>query len=86
MMINRFQKISVFVLLLLFFFPVLTHSQKIDWQAVEDRTVQMFREYIAINTCNPPGDVAAAAEFFRATFEKEGIPVELIWTDENTDG
>jgi len=84
MMINRFQKISVFVLLLLFFFPVLTHSQKIDWQAVEDRTVQLFREYLAINTCNPPGDVAAAAEFFRAIFEKEDVPVELIWTNKDT--
>jgi acetylornithine deacetylase/succinyl-diaminopimelate desuccinylase-like protein len=84
MMINRFQKISVFVLLLLFSFPVLTHSQKIDWQEAEDRTVQMFREYLSINTCNPPGDVAAAAEFFRAIFEKEGVPVELIWTNKNT--
>ncbi|HDZ27402.1 hypothetical protein LCGC14_0768450 [marine sediment metagenome] len=84
MTINRMQKVSVFVLLLLFFSPGLTSSQKIDWQTVEDRTVRMFQEYLAINTCNPPGDVAAAAEFFKAIFEKEGIPVELIWTDKNT--
>jgi len=84
MMINRLQKISVFFLLLLFFSPGLTPSQKIDWQTVEDRTVRMFQEYLAINTCNPPGDVAAAAEFFKAIFEKEGVPVELIWTDKNT--
>ena len=69
MIINRMQKISVFVLLLLFFFSVLMYSQKIDWQTIEDRTVQMFQEYLAINTCNPPGDVAAAAEFFKAIFE-----------------
>ena len=57
MMINRLQKISVFVLIFLFFFSVLMYSQKIDWQTAEDRTVQMFQEYLAINTCNPPGDV-----------------------------
>jgi len=84
MTINRIQKISVFVLLLLFFSPGLTLSQKIDWQTVEDRTVQLFQEYLAINTCNPPGDVAAAAEFFRAIFEKEDVPVELIWTNKKT--
>lgn len=84
MIINRLQKISVFVLLVLFFSPGLTPSQKIDWQTVEERTVRMFQEYLAINTCNPPGDVAAGAEFFKAIFEKEGVPVELIWTDKNT--
>ncbi len=84
MRINRFPKILAFVLLSLFFLPELTPSQKIGWKTVEDRAVQLFQDYLAINTCNPPGDVAAAAEFFSAIFEKEGVPVELIWTNKNT--
>ena len=81
---NHFQKILVLVLLSSFLFSVSAAAQKIDWQTVEDKTILMFQEYLAINTCNPPGDVTVAAEFFQAIFRKEGVPVELIWTDKKT--
>ncbi len=84
MKIHHYQRISVGILLLLLLLPALNIAQEIDWQTVEERTVQMFREYLAINTCNPPGDVAAAAGFFRSIYESEQIPVELIWTDKKT--
>jgi len=83
-MIHCFQKILAFVLLSLFLLPTLALVQQIDWKAVEDKAVHMFKEYLVINTCNPPGDVTAAAEFFQRIFEKEGVPVELIWTDRET--
>ena len=54
-----------------------------ELKTMGDETVEMFREYLLINTSNPPGDVSAAAEFYRAAFEKEGVPVELLWTDES---
>lgn len=84
MKIQHYQKISVCILLSLLLLAALNIAQEIDWQAVEEKTIQMFREYLAINTCNPPGDVAAAAGFFRGIFESEQIPVELIWTDKKT--
>lgn len=84
MKIQHYQRISVCILLSLLLLPALNIAQEIDWQAVEEKTVRKFKEYLAINTCNPPGAVAAAAEFFRGIFESEQIPVELIWTDKKT--
>ncbi len=46
--------------------------------------VQLLKEYIRINTINPPGDVTAAAKFLQDILEKEGIPVELYWPDKAT--
>jgi acetylornithine deacetylase/succinyl-diaminopimelate desuccinylase-like protein len=42
--------------------------------------VVLFQKYLSINTSNPPGDVSKAGEFFQQILEKEGIPVELLWT------
>ncbi len=84
MMRNHLQKISVFILLLFLSWPVLTFGQQEDWKKMEERTIQLFQEYLAINTCNPPGDVSFAAEFFKRIFVKEDVPVELIWTDRKT--
>ncbi len=52
-----------------------------DWEAVGDETVSMFREYLSINTANPPGDVSGAAEFYRTVLEHAGIETDLHWTD-----
>jgi len=84
MMKNHLLKISVSVLFLLLFQPVLPSGQQVDRKKMEERTVQLFREYLGINTCNPPGDVSSAGEFFKSVFEKEDFPVELIWTDKKT--
>ncbi len=81
---NYLQKISFLVLILLCFQPVLPLVQSMDWKSEEDRAVQFFQEYLKINTCNPPGVVISAAEFFEAIFQKEGVPVELIWTGPKT--
>jgi acetylornithine deacetylase/succinyl-diaminopimelate desuccinylase-like protein len=36
-------------------------------------TIQWLREYLRIDTTNPPGEEAKAAEFFRKIFDEEGI-------------
>ena len=46
--------------------------------------VQLLKEYIRINTINPPGDVTPAAQFLQDILEKESIPVELYWPDKAT--
>jgi len=43
--------------------------------------VILFQKYLSIDTSNPPGDVSKAIEFLRQTLEREGIPVELVWTN-----
>src|SRR5207253_9830743 len=43
-------------------------------QAQEEAT-RLLREYVAIDTSNPPGDTHKAADFLAAILEREGIPV-----------
>src|SRR3990172_4267695 len=45
-----------------------------DWERYEDEAVGLFREYLRIDTSNPPGNELAAAEFFHRLFVEEGIP------------
>jgi len=50
------------------------HFRAIAWPPYQDETVQLMREYLRINTSNPPGSELAAAEFFHRLFEQAGIP------------
>ena len=50
------------------------HLRAIAWPPYQDETVQLMREYLRINTSNPPGNELAAAEFFHRLFERAGIP------------
>jgi len=50
------------------------HFRAIAWPPCQDETVQLMREYLRINTSNPPGSELAAAEFFHRLFEQAGIP------------
>ena len=43
------------------------------WPPYQDETVRLMREYLRINTSNPPGNELAAAEFFHRLFEQAGI-------------
>jgi len=78
----KLKKISIIILIC--FLPVNAAAQQIDWQSAGDETVEKFQKYLSINTTNPPGDVSAAAQFFLDIFEKENVPVELIWSDKST--
>ncbi|UCC41346.1 MAG: M20/M25/M40 family metallo-hydrolase [Candidatus Aminicenantes bacterium] len=79
------QKTSMFALFLFSVaFLLLPSSPEIDWQSVEKKTEELFKEYLSIDTCNPPGDVSAAAEFLSKALKKEDVPTDLIWTDKGT--
>src|SRR3990172_2344621 len=45
--------------------------------AYEDLAVELLRQYVQIDTTVPPGNEKAAALFFKALLEREGIPVEV---------
>ena len=50
------------------------HLRAIAWPPYQDETVKLMREYLRIDTSNPPGNELAAAEFFHRLFDQAGIP------------
>jgi acetylornithine deacetylase/succinyl-diaminopimelate desuccinylase-like protein len=47
--------------------------EKIQWEKAQDETVDLFRQYLQIDTTNPPGNEIAAARFFKEILDREGI-------------
>lgn len=46
-----------------------------NWDdSYEKEALELLKQYIQINTVNPPGDVRQAAEFLKGICDKEGIP------------
>ena len=52
-------------------------SHGIDWEAATAEAVSLLREYIRIDTSNPPGNEAEAVAFLASILEAEGIPFEI---------
>ncbi|HEV2665147.1 MAG TPA: M20/M25/M40 family metallo-hydrolase, partial [Blastocatellia bacterium] len=46
---------------------------KIDWDEVQQEALDLFIQYLKIDTTNPPGNEARAAEFFAGVCKREGI-------------
>jgi acetylornithine deacetylase/succinyl-diaminopimelate desuccinylase-like protein len=55
-----------------------TTANPINWSAYQDQSVDLMRQYLRINTSNPPGNEIEAARFFKAIFDKEGIQSEIF--------
>jgi acetylornithine deacetylase/succinyl-diaminopimelate desuccinylase-like protein len=53
-------------------------SAKINWAGYQDLSVELMRQYLRINTSNPPGNEIEAAKFFKELFDKEGIQSEIF--------
>ena len=45
----------------------------IDWSEVTEQATELLREYIRIDTTNPPGGEEAGAQFLRRELEREGF-------------
>src|SRR5437762_2653117 len=43
----------------------------------EDLAVDLLREYIQVDTTNPPGNELKAARFYKEVLDREGIPAEI---------
>lgn len=52
----------------------------IDWPTVHAEALDRFRQYLRIDTSNPPGDEAAAARFLGDLLAADGIECEFIQT------
>jgi acetylornithine deacetylase/succinyl-diaminopimelate desuccinylase-like protein len=60
--------------------PQPTHP--IDWAAIDREGVQLLREYLRVNTTNPPGNELAGALFLKDFLAKEGIEAQILDTAE----
>ena len=54
----------------------------IDWGAIQAEAVEVLRQYLRINTANPPGNELETARFLEALLEKEGIEATILDTAE----
>ena len=52
----------------------------IDWSAVHSEALNVLRQYLRIDTSNPPGNEAAAARYLGGLLAVEGIDCEFIQT------
>lgn len=55
--------------------PAPVPAQQPDWAQVQAEAVRTLQQYVRIDTSNPPGDVAKAADFLAGILTREGIPV-----------
>jgi len=49
-----------------------------DWEKYETRAVELLREYLRLDTSNPPGNERRAAEFFCELFARENIECQVL--------
>ncbi|MFL6212006.1 MAG: M20/M25/M40 family metallo-hydrolase [Pyrinomonadaceae bacterium] len=50
----------------------------INWSPYQDMAVDLMRQYLRVNTSNPPGHEIEAARFCKAIFDREGIQSEIF--------
>ena len=50
----------------------------INWSSYQDMAVDLMRQYLRVNTSNPPGNESEAARFLKQVFDREGIQNEIF--------
>ncbi len=55
-------------------------TRPIDWAAIQREGATLLRDYLRVNTTNPPGNELAAARFLRDFLAKEGIEAQILDT------
>lgn len=53
-------------------------SRTVNWDAVGDEVVRVLRDYINVDTINPPGNESRAAQFLAEALDAEGIDYEIL--------
>ena len=49
-----------------------------DWQAIEREAVDLLKEYLRIDTTNPPGNERKAIEFLKRFLKNEGLEAAVM--------
>lgn len=55
-----------------------TYYDAVDWRAAGDESVEVLRQYLRVDTTNPPGNETRGANFMGDLLKKEGIPYEIF--------
>ncbi|MCX8071150.1 MAG: M20/M25/M40 family metallo-hydrolase [Candidatus Binatia bacterium] len=63
-----------------------SRAAEIDWAAVEAEGTQLLREYLRIDTTNPPGNELAAARFWEEKFRAAGLSPQVFETSPGRGG
>ena len=50
----------------------------IDWSGLGDETVELLRQYLAIDTTNPPGNEVAGTRFLAETLSRQSIDSQTV--------
>src|SRR5678815_109804 len=48
-------------------------AQQVDWNAVSSEAIALLRQYVQLESVNPPADTRQTAAFLQAILQKEGI-------------
>lgn len=76
---TRYLWLGAFVMNLMVLGGSLTCAQtRIDWSQASDEGIEWLRQYLMINTTNPPGNEVRGTEFFAQILHAEGIPYHLM--------
>lgn len=65
---------TFFVVLIL---PLLCPAQQANFVAARDEAIKFLGELVKIDTSNPPGNEARAAEYIKSVLAAEGIPAQI---------
>lgn len=53
-------------------------APQVDWPQVHEEAIELLRQYLRVDTSNPPGRERAACDFIGEILDREGIPYELF--------
>jgi acetylornithine deacetylase/succinyl-diaminopimelate desuccinylase-like protein len=58
--------------------PAFATTNEVDWKKTGEEARELLSNYIRIDTSNPPGDVARAADYLSGVLEREGLQVTRV--------
>lgn len=77
---NFLLRVLLYLTIIVNLAPVTTRASdhKIDWDEVQREALDLFIQYLQIDTTNPPGNEIRAAEFFAGICKREGVEHQVF--------
>ena len=74
-------RILLYVISITYFLNILYAAP--DWEQVENKSVELLRQYLKVDTSNPPGDVRKGVAWLAKIFKEHGIKYETFKVPED---
>jgi acetylornithine deacetylase/succinyl-diaminopimelate desuccinylase-like protein len=71
-------RLCIVLMSVILFWSIPAAGKDLDWPVYQDMAVDLMRQYLRINTSNPPGNEIETAKFFKSIFDKYGIQNEIF--------